>query len=81
MTEIKDTGVLAAMLDEAEGFLKNADPNSPLSNEKAAKLINQITDKAAELIEEAFETPSLSFQVALPNRYYSVIEALDSFGK
>ncbi len=81
MTEIKDTGVLAAILDEGETFLKNTDPNSPQTKEKAAKLINQITDKAAELIEEAFETPSLSFQVALPNRYYTVIEALDSLGK
>lgn len=78
MIEVKDSGVFAAMLDEAEDFLKTAEP---AAKEKAARLINQITNKAAELIEEAYQTPALSFSVVLPNRYYTVVDALDAFTK
>ena len=82
---VEDKGVLGAMLDEGEEFLKKyavlPENMSEIENvtKKIAKLINGITDKAAELIEEYdFDEPTLDFSVVLPKRYYDIVEGLNS---
>ncbi len=82
---IEDSGVLGAMLDEGEMFLKKHTSLPENINEfetiikKIARLINGITDKAAELIEEYdFDEPTLDFTIVLPKRYYTIVEDLHS---
>lgn len=80
---IEDKGVLGAMLDEGEEFLKSH-KNPPENTaeldaaiKKTARLINNITDKAAELIDEyEFDEFTLDFSVSLPKRYYTIVEEL-----
>ncbi|MCD7778418.1 MAG: hypothetical protein LUH47_07945, partial [Clostridiales bacterium] len=80
--KIEDKGLLGAMLDEAEELLNKPLPEEKSavksSAEKTAKTINQITEKAAELIDEKSEEEpfSLDFSVDLPSRYYKTIESL-----
>ncbi len=84
---IDDKGVLAALLDEAEDYMKDfklsEDKRSlELAAEKSAKHINRLTDKAAELIEEKTEEELLlSFSVSLPPRYTKTVEKLDALNK
>ncbi len=79
---VEDKGLFAAMLDEAEELLKKPVPEGEAAGkircDKTAKTINQIMEKAAELIDEkSDEEPfSLDFSVELPQRYYMIIEKL-----